>query len=101
MFEKCGRLASVSDPIDRYTGRNKGLPLCLTIRFAFLAFEERRDAEDAKEKYDSYPVDGRRLRIDWDVGRDKKEIVKGGPGPRTPLEESGGPPPRDYYPKDG
>ena len=69
-------------------------------RFAFLAFEERRDAEDAKEKYDSYPVEGRRLRIDWDVGRDKKDIVKGGP-PRAPIEEADGPPARDYYPKDG
>lgn len=41
-------------------------------RFAFVTFEDRLDAEDAKAKYESYTVDGRTLRIDWDVGRERK-----------------------------
>jgi hypothetical protein len=42
MFEKCGRLASVSVPIDRYTGRNKGflLFLMLDLHFWHLKKEE-------------------------------------------------------------
>lgn len=68
LFEKCGRIKSVAVPQDRITGRNKG--------FAFLSFEERSAAQEAKEKFEGYPVDGRRLRIDWDVGRDKKEALK-------------------------
>jgi RNA recognition motif-containing protein len=33
--------------------------------FAFVEFEERRDAEDAFEKFDGFSVEGRRLRLDW------------------------------------
>ncbi|KAI8921855.1 hypothetical protein DFJ77DRAFT_1055 [Powellomyces hirtus] len=43
LFDRYGRLRSVSVPTDRFTGRNKG--------FAFVTFEDRRDAEDAKNKY--------------------------------------------------
>ncbi|KAI8899716.1 hypothetical protein BC833DRAFT_619165 [Globomyces pollinis-pini] len=82
MFEKFGKITSISVPQDRVTGRNKG--------FAFVSFEDRLDAEDAKKKYDSHTVDGRRLRIDWDIGRDKKEVVKqtrfGGSDHREPRE---------------
>jgi RNA recognition motif-containing protein len=42
MFEKCGKIASCSVPLDKITGRNKG--------FSFLAFEERAAAEEAKQK---------------------------------------------------
>jgi RNA recognition motif-containing protein len=33
--------------------------------FAFVEFEDRRDAEDAFEKFDGFSVEGRRLRLDW------------------------------------
>ncbi|TPX56187.1 hypothetical protein PhCBS80983_g04732 [Powellomyces hirtus] len=68
LFDRYGRLRSVSVPTDRFTGRNKG--------FAFVTFEDRRDAEDAKNKYDEHPIEGRRLKIDWDIGADKKDEIK-------------------------
>ena len=47
-------------------------------RFAFVTFEERVDAEDAKAKYESYQVEGRTLRIDWDVGFERKKGAQPG-----------------------
>lgn len=64
LFERYGRLRKVTIPMDRYTGRNRG--------FAFIEYEDRRDAEDAFHKYHDYPIEGRRLRCDWDVGMEKK-----------------------------
>lgn len=52
--------ANLSSPIPNYS-------------FAFVEFEERRDAEDAFDKFDGFSVDGRRLKLDWDVGINKKE----------------------------
>ncbi|KAI8349452.1 hypothetical protein EDC96DRAFT_307521 [Choanephora cucurbitarum] len=57
MFERYGRLKSITVPMDNMTNKNKG--------FAFVEFEERRDAEDAYEKFDGFSVEGRRLRLDW------------------------------------
>ncbi|KAJ3140225.1 hypothetical protein HDU90_008452 [Geranomyces variabilis] len=76
LFDRYGRLRNVSVPQDRLTGRNKG--------FAFVTFEDRRDAEDAKHKYDQSTVEGRRLRIDWDVGRDLKGLDN---APRPPIRD--------------
>ncbi|KAI9016076.1 hypothetical protein DFJ74DRAFT_679428 [Hyaloraphidium curvatum] len=72
MFEKYGPLVRVTVPMDRTGSRNKG--------FAFVEFEERKDAEDAFDKYDGYKLDGRSMRLDWDVGREKKEGSRGGYG---------------------
>jgi transformer-2 protein len=44
-----------------------------SLSFAFVEFEERRDAEDAFDKFDGFSVEGRRLKLDWDVGINKKE----------------------------
>lgn len=57
MFERYGRLKSITVPMDINTNKNKG--------FAFVEFEDRRDAEDAFEKFDGFSVEGRRLRLDW------------------------------------
>jgi len=65
MFERYGRLRKVTVQIDHYTGRNKG--------FAFVEFEDRRDAEDAFDKYNGTNVEGRRLKLDWDIGLSKKD----------------------------
>jgi len=65
MFERYGRLRKVTVQIDHYTGRNKG--------FAFVEFEDRRDAEDAFDKYNGTNVEGRRLKLDWDIGLNKKD----------------------------
>jgi len=64
------------------TGKNKG--------FAFVEFEERRDAEDAFDKFDGFSVEGRRLKLDWDVGIDKKEDRRP-PRPAGERESSRGP----------
>lgn len=39
--------------------------ILLSYSFAFVEFEDRRDAEDAFEKFDGFSVEGRRLRLDW------------------------------------
>ncbi|CAG8697633.1 1369_t:CDS:2 [Ambispora leptoticha] len=65
MFERYGRLRKVTVQLDHYTGRNKG--------FAFVEFEDRRDAEDAYDKYNGFSVEGRRLKLDWDIGLTKKD----------------------------
>ncbi|KXS10528.1 RNA-binding domain-containing protein [Gonapodya prolifera JEL478] len=78
MMERYGKLKKVTMPKDRDTGKNKG--------FAFVDFEERRDAEDAFDKYDGYTLEGRRLRLDWDVGRDKK----GGPSGNDAIPRDSG-----------
>ncbi|KAJ3039832.1 hypothetical protein HDV00_011741 [Rhizophlyctis rosea] len=83
LFDRCGRLANVKVPFDRYTGRNKG--------FAFVTYEERRDAEDAKVKYDGFTIEGRRLKLDWDVGQEKKDEIKG--IDRRPRDGGDVPPP--------
>ncbi|KAG9295951.1 hypothetical protein G9A89_011803 [Geosiphon pyriformis] len=41
--------------------------------FAFVEFEDRRDAEDAYDKYNGFSVEGRRLKLDWDIGLNKKD----------------------------
>lgn len=56
-----------------------------TYRFAFVEFEERRDAEEAFENYQGFSVEGRRLKLDWDIGLSKKDTRRPGP-----------PPPDDY-----
>lgn len=68
MFERFGRIKSISVPIDRITRRNKG--------FAFVDFEQKLDAEDAFYKYNNYNIEGRTLRLDWDIGVDRKTHLK-------------------------
>nr|CAG8595987.1 15119_t:CDS:2 [Entrophospora candida] len=65
MFERYGRLRKVTVQIDNYTGRNKG--------FAFVEFEDRKDAEDAYDKYYGANIEGRRLKLDWDIGLSRKD----------------------------
>ncbi|KNC77044.1 hypothetical protein, variant [Sphaeroforma arctica JP610] len=60
MFDRYGRIASLTVTYDRETGQNKG--------FAFVTFEDRRDAEDAFDDLQGENIDGRRIRLDWDAG---------------------------------
>ncbi|KAF9971064.1 hypothetical protein BGZ73_006025, partial [Actinomortierella ambigua] len=66
MFKRFGKINKVTVVLDQYTGRNKG--------FAFVEFDDRKDAEDAMEKFNGFDVDGRRLKLDWDIGLTKKDI---------------------------
>lgn len=69
LMERFGALRMVSVPLDRYTRRNRG--------FAFIEFEQRADAEDAYNKYKDYELEGRKLRVDWDIGRVAKDSIRG------------------------
>ena len=64
LFERFGAIVKVTVPIDRYTTKNKG--------FAFVQFESRRDAEDAYDHYYGTTIEGRRVRVYWDVGLNAK-----------------------------
>lgn len=41
--------------------------------FAFVQWEDRKDAEDALKAINGRSMDGRELRLDWDVGLETKE----------------------------
>jgi len=64
-FEKSGRLSNITVGINKETGHSKG--------YAFVTFSDRRDAEEAFNKFQGFVLEGRRLRIDWDVGLEKKQ----------------------------
>ncbi|KAG0296803.1 hypothetical protein BGZ98_000813 [Dissophora globulifera] len=66
MFKKFGTIVKITVVLDQYTGRNKG--------FAFVEFEDRKNAEEAMEQYNGFAVEGRRLKMDWDIGLNKKDI---------------------------
>jgi len=66
VFERYGRIRNVTVGINRRTGQSKG--------YAFVEFEDRRDAEDAFDKFDGYVIEGRRLRLDWDIGLERKMV---------------------------
>lgn len=68
LFERFGRLVTISVPMDRFTRRNRG--------FAFVEFEQRTDADDAFNKYNDYELEGRKLRLDWDIGRPAKDRIR-------------------------
>ncbi|KAI8800196.1 hypothetical protein BJ742DRAFT_90843 [Cladochytrium replicatum] len=68
LCEKYGNVTSVTVPMDRATGKNRG--------FSFVKFEDRIAAEDFVKAMEDYSLEGRKLRVDWDVGKQKK----GGPG---------------------
>lgn len=85
LFERYGRIRKVTVPMDRFTRRNRG--------FAFVEFEDRRDAEDAFHKFNDYQIEGRRLRCDWDVGMDRKQVGPAAgerPSPRSHNEDHEG-----------
>ncbi|KAF9545267.1 hypothetical protein EC957_011140 [Mortierella hygrophila] len=66
MFKKFGTIVKITVVLDQFTGRNKG--------FAFVEYEDRKNAEEAMEKYNGFDVEGRRLKLDWDIGLGKKDI---------------------------
>ncbi|CAO3596919.1 unnamed protein product [Absidia cylindrospora] len=73
MFERYGKLVKITIPIDNLTTRNKG--------FAFVEFEHRHEAQEAFDNFQGFSVGGRRLKLDWDIGLNKKD------NRRTPRSE--------------
>ncbi|KAI8910790.1 hypothetical protein EDD86DRAFT_246161 [Gorgonomyces haynaldii] len=67
---------------------------CQAFLFAFVAFSQREDAATAKSKFDQYNIQGRRIRIDWDIGRDRKDTLKT-TTPSYPEGDDRREPPRD------
>lgn len=72
-------------------GRIEGEPAIyhdpvIHVRFAFVEFEIRAEAQDALDKYSGYTVEGRRLKVDWDPGRERKQDRRGG---GQPTDERG------------
>lgn len=86
-LERSGRLRNVVVGYNKRTGQSKG--------HAFVEYEDRRDAEEAFERFQGYNLEGRRLRIDWDIGLDRKrefEKTQGGDGVTTgPAARRGSP----------
>lgn len=89
LFDRFGRLRTCHVPLDRNTRRNKG--------FAFVEFEQRLDAEDAFFKYNGYTIEGRQLRLDWDIGVERKDHLRGERAPYPPQRRDRSPPPREPY----
>eukprot|EP01134_Creolimax_fragrantissima_P005373 CFRG5373T1 len=83
LFDPFGRVATITVTYDRDTGQNKG--------FAFVTFEDRRDAEDAYDELNGENVDGRRIRLDWDAGLRNKTRI---PPPRRRSRSRSRSPPR-------
>lgn len=55
-FGRFGKLTDVYIPMDNYSGRSKG--------FAFVTFEDVRDAQDALRDMDGIDIDGRRVIVE-------------------------------------
>lgn len=94
-FERCGRIKNITVGVNPRTGQSKG--------YAFVEFEDRRDAEDAYERFDNYSLEGRRLRLDWDIGLDRKlHTRRRRPSPRhhfRPIRRGGHGGPGGYSPR--
>eukprot|EP01092_Planopodium_desertum_P016250 TRINITY_DN8_c0_g1_i1.p1 TRINITY_DN8_c0_g1~~TRINITY_DN8_c0_g1_i1.p1 ORF type:complete len:132 (-),score=4.11 TRINITY_DN8_c0_g1_i1:3-398(-) len=73
-MERCGPVVNIVVGINKRTGESKG--------YAFVEFTERKDAEEAYNKYKGYLLEGRPLRVDWDIGMQKKEEKFGYSRPR-------------------
>eukprot|EP01089_Gocevia_fonbrunei_P013665 TRINITY_DN354_c0_g1_i1.p1 TRINITY_DN354_c0_g1~~TRINITY_DN354_c0_g1_i1.p1 ORF type:complete len:299 (+),score=59.38 TRINITY_DN354_c0_g1_i1:136-1032(+) len=65
IFDRYGRIKKITIGMNKRTGQSGG--------YAFVEFCDRRDAEDVFEKFSTYVLEGRRLRLDWDIGWDKKQ----------------------------
>lgn len=88
LFSKCGRVNNVTIGVNKKTGQSLG--------YAFVEFAERRDAEDAFDRFYRYCLDGRYLRIDWDIGLEKKRQMDFSRRRRSPRRYYSRSPPRRY-----
>merc|ERR1712110_76721 len=69
MFDRFGRLERVKIVCDRKRGAQCG--------FAFITFEDQRDADDAKDECHGKDLDGRALRVDYSLTRKEHSPTPG------------------------
>eukprot|EP01122_Echinamoeba_exundans_P017871 TRINITY_DN981_c0_g1_i1.p1 TRINITY_DN981_c0_g1~~TRINITY_DN981_c0_g1_i1.p1 ORF type:complete len:216 (+),score=37.97 TRINITY_DN981_c0_g1_i1:967-1614(+) len=86
IMDRVGRVRNVTIGWNRRTNQSRG--------YAFVEFADRRDAEAAYDKFRDYSLDGRRLRVDWDVGLDKKSRDRRSRSPPRRDRRSRSPPRR-------
>jgi len=79
-FGRFGKLTDVYIPMDNYSGRSKG--------FAFVTFEDVRDAQDALRDMDGVDVDGRRVIVE--VAKPRRRGPPRGGGGRYGRGSRGG-----------
>ncbi|XP_030642521.1 transformer-2 protein homolog beta isoform X2 [Chanos chanos] len=93
VFSKYGPLADVSIVYDQQSRRSRG--------FAFVYFENKEDAKEAKERANGMELDGRRIRVDFSITQRPHTPTPGiymgrptyGGGPSVNSRRSS----RDYY----
>ncbi|XP_062383185.1 transformer-2 protein homolog beta-like isoform X1 [Sardina pilchardus] len=93
VFSKYGPLANVSIVYDQQSRRSRG--------FAFVYFESREDAREAKERANGMELDGHRIRVDYSITKRPHTPTPGiymdratyGGGSSTSCR-------RDYYDRD-
>ncbi|PRP89767.1 RNA-binding region RNP-1 domain-containing protein [Planoprotostelium fungivorum] len=64
IFIKFGKVTNVTIGLDRRTGMSRG--------YAFVEFLEKESAQKAAEGMNNFPVEGRNLRVNFDLGIDNK-----------------------------
>lgn len=82
MFDRYGRLERVKIVCDRKRGAQCG--------FAFITYEDQRDADDAKEECHGKDLDGRALRVDYSLTRKAHSPTPGVYKGRTARSSSRG-----------
>jgi len=99
-FSTAGTVLNVFVPLDRETGRKRG--------FAFVEFNDNKDAQEAIRLFNSQPFKGRPLAVNEARAKEARPPAPGGgggfrPGPRPPATggfrpsgPGGPPPPRDF-----
>ena len=60
VFSRCGPVLKVHVGVDSRTGYGRG--------YAFVSYYSTRDAKRAYKYFKGRPLDGRELRVDWDIG---------------------------------
>jgi RNA recognition motif-containing protein len=66
LFAECGTVTSMSVRTNR---QGKG--------YAFVHYKERKEAEEAMERYKGLVFQGKNVSLDWDIGLETKRKQKG------------------------
>ena len=67
LFQKYGKIVDITIPLDYHSRSSRG--------YAFILFEDARDAEEALYKLDKQPLLGRELEVEFARGDRKSKIL--------------------------